>query len=93
MAVASPMAASAAATRADAGVAPVADAARGLECEAARVSAGMDPESAGSPLAVRAAKTIVRVAEARPVLEVRADRSADADEILKRAESLASKSR
>jgi hypothetical protein len=74
------------------GIAPP-DAARGLECEAARVSAGMDPESAGSPLAVRAAKTIVRVAQARLVLEVRADRSADAEEILKRAESLASKSR
>jgi hypothetical protein len=65
------------------------DAARGLECEAARVSAGMDAASAWDPLAVRTAKTTVRVADARLVVEVRGGNTADAEEILKRAESLA----
>lgn len=70
------------------GIAPTA-AARAIECEAARGSAEMDSSSAESPLAIRTAKTMVRVADSRLAVEVRGDSGADAEEILKRAEALA----
>jgi len=65
------------------------DAVRAIECEAARVSAGMDSSSADNPLGVRTAKTIVRVANSRLLVEVRGDGGSDAAEILRRAEALA----
>lgn len=73
------------------GVAPAA-AARAIECEAARVSAGLDPANPKSPFAVQTAKAIVRVADARLVVEVRGDSRSDAEEILRRVEALASAS-
>ena len=74
-------------TVAPGGVAP-ASAARVIECEAERVSAGLEA-STESPLAVRSAKAVVRVADTHLLVEVRGDDRGDAEEILKRAEALA----
>lgn len=65
------------------------EAVRSIECEAARLSAGLDSSSADNPLGVRTAKTVVRVADSRLLVEVRGDRGFDAEEILRRAEALA----
>ena len=70
------------------GVAAPDAAARAIECEAARVSAGLDRASPESPFAVRTAKAVVRVADTHLLVEVRGDDRGDAEEILKRAEAL-----
>ncbi len=65
------------------------EAARAIECEAARLSAGLNSTSAANPLGVRTARTVVRVADSRLLIEVRSDRRGDAEEIVRRAEALA----
>ena len=73
---------------APAGIAPAA-AVPAVECEAARISSGLAAAASQSPFAVRTAGTIVRVADARLVIEIRGGNRSDAEEILKRAEMLA----
>jgi hypothetical protein len=66
-----------------------APAARSIECEGARASAGLDPASGASPLAVRTAKPSVRPADSTLVVEIRSADQEDAAEILRRAEAMA----
>lgn len=70
------------------GVAP-APAARSVRCEAARASAGLDPASGETPLAVPTAKTTVRSVDSGLVVEIRSADQDDAAEILRRADAMA----
>lgn len=75
------------AVRTPEGVAP-GPAALSIQCEAARASAGLDPASGQSPLAVRTAKPTVRSADATLIVEIRSADDGDAAEILRRAEAM-----
>jgi hypothetical protein len=67
----------------------VAQAARSVECEAARAAALVGPVDAASPFAVPAATAVVRPQAPGIVVEIRGDSDEVAEEILRRATALA----